>query len=203
MTNPANTVTRVTLSGGTHGVDETIDAMAKISMGEYGAASVKIRNCALDIVRAANVQEKDQLGEVTAIHQWVMDHLRYVRDPYGVEFITYPETLAFERQDGDCDDHVILEAALLGSIGIPTHFVTVGFKNQPFSHVYLGAVVGGRFIPLDPIVKNKPVGWEAPDPTSKKVYPPNDARGTMYKNGTAGVELLLMGIAFFAWLRGK
>jgi hypothetical protein len=199
----ANTVQRLTLSDGPNGTDETVDAMAKVAMGQFGAGSVRIRNLTLDIIRQNNVAEKDQLGEVKAVHDWVMNHLRYVRDPYGIEFLTYPETLAFDRTDGDCDDHVILEAAMLGSIGIPTRFITVGFQGKPYSHVYMGAMLNNNteLLPLDPIVKNKPAGWEAPNPTSKKVYPINDARGV--SRGTIGVSEVIALLVALLLLKGK
>lgn len=200
---PVNEVRRLTLGDGVVGTNQTISEMSKIAMGKYGAASPKIRNLTIDVVRAAGVPEKDKLGEMLAVHNWVMNHLRYVNDPYGTEFITYPETLAFERQDGDCDDHVILESAMLGSIGIPTRYITVGFNGKPFSHVYLGAIIKGELIPLDPIMKTEPAGWEAPNPTSKHVYPVNTPNGTglgevgSRESGTL-LALLIAGLFFFS-----
>ena len=169
---------RISLPQGMAGTDETVRAMSDVAMGTYGAGSVKIRNLALDTIRTAKVAERDQYNEVVAIHEWVKRHLRYVRDPFGTELITHPETLAFDRTDGDCDDHVVLEAAMLGSLGIPTNFIVVGFKGQGPSHVYMQATVRdangkSEVIPLDPIVKKQPAGWEAPNPTLKKVYPVN------------------------------
>ncbi len=195
-------VQRVPLSPGLIGTDETISAMMQVAMGRYGAGSVKIRNLAIDIIRKANVAEKNQPEEIKAVHEWVMNHLRYVRDPYGIEFITHPETLAFDRTDGDCDDHVILEAALLGAIGIPTRFIVVGFKGNPPSHVYMGAETKSGFIPLDPIMKTKPVGWEAPDPTYKKTYQINSADGLLSLKASAGLTFFIS-LAIFLFLRHR
>ena len=158
------------MKNGVAGIDQTVDAMARVSMGQYGAGSMRIRSLAIQIIRAAGVDEKNQLGEVRAIHQWVMDRLRYVKDPAWYEMVTFPETLAFEQPDGDCDDHAVLEAALLGAIGIPSRFVVFGFKGGGFSHVALQAMLPKGPLPLDPIVKNKPAGWEVPDWTSRKIY---------------------------------
>lgn len=184
----AERIERVPLLGGIPGTDQTIEVMARAAMGEYGAGSGKIRNLALDIIHAARVAERDRMGEVIAIHNWVMKHLRYVKDPVWYEFVTYPETLAFDRADGDCDDHVVLEAALLGSLGTPSRFVVYGFKNQPaYAHVAMHALVDNRWIPLDPIVKDKPAGWEVPDATMRHVYGVNTPDGTKRSNGLAGL----------------
>ncbi len=169
---------RLALASGSFGTDQTVNHMAKIAMGQYGAGSMTIRMLAIKIVTDANVTEKDVRGEIDAIHVWVQSHLRYVRDPVGVELITYPETL-LQVKHGDCDDHVILEAALLGALGIPTRFVTIGTGPSGMNHVYMEALIQREktWIPLDPIMKNKPPGWFAPNPRRIKRYPMNSAEG--------------------------
>jgi hypothetical protein len=63
-----------------------------------------------------------------------------------------------------CDDMVILEGAMLRTIGIPfrTRVVqTVPFKT--FNHVYgLAKLPNGKWVALDPIMKDKPAGWQVP-----------------------------------------
>ncbi len=208
-TNAATQAERIMLADGPDGTDQTIQAMSKAAMGEFGAGSPRIIDLARDII--ATVPERDQLGEVEAIHRFVMLHLRYVRDPLWYEAVTMPETLAFERQQGDCDDHAVLEAALLGSIGIQTRFVTYAFKGSPImSHVALQARVGNKWIPLDPIVKNKPVGWEVPDATTRVVYGVNTPTGTAIKvfsitNAlSSGIVLIVVGmLAWFTFRKKK
>jgi predicted transglutaminase-like cysteine proteinase len=188
-------VSRSRLADGDAGTDQTIYKMAQVAMGPMGAGSTEIRALALKIVNDAGIQQRDQEGEVVAIHNWVMRHLRYVRDPLGYELITYPETLAFQSNNGDCDDHVILETALLGSLGIPSHFIVIALNNAPvYSHVYMAAEVKGYLIPLDPIKKDEPAGWEAPDPTAKKIYPIStpsgvDLSGAIVTGRLAGIGL--------------
>lgn len=194
----AEKVVRVVIPPGTAGTDATIEAMAQVAMGEYGAGSGRIRDLAMRIISAAGVAERDQRGEVDAIHRYVQSHLRYVKDPLWYEFVTYPETLAFERPDGDCDDHAVLEAALLGAIGIPSRFVVFAFKGGPWSHVAMQARVGSTWIPLDPIVKNQPAGWQVPDASATKAYGINTPTGTAGRTvsvaGFIGLALALFGI---------
>ncbi len=204
-TSAATQAERIMLSDGPDGTDQTIQAMSRASMGQFGAGSPRIIDLARDIV--AGVPERDQFGEVEAVHRFVMLHLRYVRDPLWYEAITMPETLAFERQQGDCDDHAVLEAALLGSLGIQTRFVTYAFKGSPtMSHVALQAKVGNKWIPLDPIVKNKPAGWEVPDSTTRVLYGINTPTGTASRvfsltNAlSSGIVLVVVGtLAWFTF----
>lgn len=170
-------VERIALPQGVAGTDKTIDVMSIAAMGKYGAQSPIIRNKTLDVIRAARVPERDKAGEVRAIHEFVKKHLRYVNDPLSVEFVTYPETLLLSRTDGDCDDHAVLEAAMLGSIGIQTRFVTYGIKGGPPSHVALHANINNQWLPLDPIVKQELAGWEVPDYTSRTLYGVNTPVG--------------------------
>jgi len=195
-------VPRVPLAAGVDGTHQTIDVMARAAMGRYGAGSGRIRNLAVQIVRDAGVPERDKRGETVAVHEWVKKHLRYVKDPLWYEFVTYPETLAFERADGDCDDHAVLESALLGALGIPTRFVVYAFKgSSQFAHVALHAMVGpNEWLPLDPIVKDKPAGWEVPDATTRHVYGISTPDGPQ-KTGRSTGEWLSLGVAMFALWR--
>jgi len=195
-------VERVPLAAGVDGTHQTIEVMSKAAMGPFGAGSGRIRNLAVQIVRNAGVAERDKQGEVVAIHEWVKKHLRYVKDPLWYEFVTYPETLAFERADGDCDDHVTLEAALLGALGIPTRFVVYAFKGaSQFAHVAMHAMVSpNNWLPLDPIVKEKPAGWEVRDATTRHVYGVNTPDGTQ-KTGRNVGEWITLGVGILALWR--
>jgi predicted transglutaminase-like cysteine proteinase len=170
-------VHRATLSQGKRGTAETVAIMARLAMGEWGARSERIRALALAILRDARVAGKNYPAEVLAVHRWVQNSIRYTRDPVGQETVQTPEYTAFVNQAGDCDDFSVLEAALLGALGHPTRFITVGYSPKAFSHVFLEANIQGRWIPLDPIMADKPAGWEAPNPVIRKVFPTNRAEG--------------------------
>lgn len=202
----AEKVVRVELPAGNPGTDATVEEMAKASMGQYGAGSGRIRNLAVQIIDGEvggldPVDERDQYGEVNSVHEWVKAHLRYVRDPLWYEFVTMPETLAFERADGDCDDHVVLEAALLGAIGIPSRFVVYAFKGSPvYSHVAMQARVGNDWINLDPIVKGQDAGWSVPDATDTKFYgistPDGTAKSVFSFSTLVGAAIAIAAVSF-------
>ncbi len=164
--------------GGAASVDATVRIMAKMAKGEYGSRSAKIRALAINIINAANVADKDYYGMAKAIHEWVRDSIRYIKDPIGdgedgetlnQETLSYPEETAFNSMAGDCDDKTILEIALLGSLGLQSYPVVIGTTPGRFNHVYLNIVLppgkyphAGETIPADPIMREWPLGKEAP-----------------------------------------
>ncbi len=164
--------------GGVASVDATVRIMAKMAKGEYGSRSAKIRALAINIINAANVADKDYYGMAKAIHEWVRDQIRYIKDPIGdgedgetlnQETLSYPEETAFNSMAGDCDDKTILEIALLGSLGIQSYPVVIGTQPGRYNHVYLNIILppgkyphAGETIPADPIMREWPLGKEAP-----------------------------------------
>lgn len=193
----------MTLSGGFDGTDQTVAIMSKLTMGQWGARSPKIRGLAINILNAAGVAGKDYEGELVAIHNWVRDNIRYTRDVQGQETLCPPEEIAFNSKAGDCDDMAMLDAALLASIGFSTRFKVIGVTPNSYSHVYLQAQIPGAaadvgggqdagWISLDPIMKNWQAGQEAPAAmiAISKVYPENtteDLNMSRQMNGLRGL----------------
>lgn len=178
-----------TLPGGFRGTDATVLRMAKAAMGKYGARSPKIRAAAINIIRGAGIRQKDYHAEAMALANWVKaeQNIRYIKDVYGQETLSYPEETLFNTRAGDCDDQGALLAALLGSVGIPTRFKVIGVTPLQYSHVYLQAKPKDRWITMDPIMSDKPVGWEVPRSRRaiEKTYPTNGPGGF---RGHAGVQ---------------
>ena len=172
-------VSRSVLPEGEAGVDATVEKMSQMAKGIYGARSAKIRALSINVINRAKVADKDYFGMVKAIHNWVRDEIRYVRDPIGQETLSFPEEMAFNTKAGDCDDKTILEMAMLGSLGIPSYPVVVGMQPGRYSHVYLHAIIppgrhryAGATIAADPIMREWPLGKEAPASKvkAKKLY---------------------------------
>lgn len=167
--------------------DATVDMMMKVAEGIYGMRSPRIRALSINIVRAAQVAEKDYYGEILAIHKWIQRNIRYMRDPVNQETLSHPEETAFNSKAADCDDMTILEIAMLGSIGIKAWPVIMGTSPGVPSHVYLRAMVpagkhrmAGKIINLDPIMKQWAAGKEAP---ANRIKIQHDYRDGNYKNG--------------------
>jgi hypothetical protein len=141
-----------------------------------------VREQALAILRSAGTPEKSKPAAMLAIHAWVQRHMRYVHDPDGVEWVTLPTVLLDEiaqtgEAAGDCDDLVTLEQSLLQAVGVQTQSVIL--KADPahpreWSHIYLEAHDGRRWVPLDPIMKDKPAGWQPPTFFARRAMPVGD-----------------------------
>jgi hypothetical protein len=157
---PALSGSVVTIAEGTAGIMQTLRAMR--GFVDQGKRDPAVRGVAVSLVHL--VPERDDLGEIRTLFEYVRDRIRYVSDVNGVETI-HSAAKIIELQAGDCDDKVILLASLLESIGYITRFIVTG-HNYPgvFDHVYLAVMLGdGSFLPLD---ASEPVapGWEPPGP---------------------------------------
>ena len=131
--------------------------------------------------------EKNNPEEVKAVFAFVRKHVRYVRDPIGID--TFQHALRTLHKDvssigfggGDCDDYTIVLGSMLGAIGFPVKSRIIQTTDaDSWNHIYLlvglpprnppkqaGAPGTARlssgqgWIPLDASV-TKPAGWEAP-----------------------------------------
>lgn len=112
---------------------------------EKGKRNIEIRQTALNLVCDRN--QKDFIGEIKAVHQFVRDHIRYVKDIKGVETLQSPMK-TIEISQGDCDDKTMLVCALLESIGHQCRIVAVGF-GAGFSHVYPEVRINRKWIPVE------------------------------------------------------
>jgi hypothetical protein len=145
------------LAPGDAGVKETLATMARL-----------VRQATLDAdfvwwarSLVADCQARDDLCVLGTLRDYVAAHLRFIRDPVGVENVTSPLTLMRQLRDdgaawtlGDCDDAATLAAALVMSVGYPAQFVALAFRtpecdpgipctpqNAPYAHVYTRALI--------------------------------------------------------------
>jgi transglutaminase-like putative cysteine protease len=124
-----------------------------------GKKNASVRAKALALTH--DLPQKDKLGEIRALFNFVQNNIRYVRDISGVETLAYPEQVLVQ-ESGDCDDKSTLLAALLESIGHPTRFLAVGFQPGNFSHVFVETIVGNKkWLSLD-TTEPQPMGWRPP-----------------------------------------
>lgn len=191
-------VLRTKIPADDRGVDQTVALMMRMARGIYGGKSPRIRALAINIINQAGVRDKDYYGMAEAIHNWVRDEIRYVKDPVGQETLSYPEETAFNTRAGDCDDKTILEMALLASLGIHSYPVVIStHPSGTFSHVYLHVIIpegshphAGEIVPADPIMRQWPFGREAGDErvTRRKLYRHLIKEGTIMRKHPAGID---------------
>lgn len=145
------------LPTGKAGTIATLKHMREFVRAALRAPHQRIRQQALAIYELYRVPPRNYEAEVRALHGFVRDKIRYVRDPVGLELVQAPER-TLDIAQGDCDDKSVLLASLLMATGHLARFVVVGFKGEPFSHVLIETKRGNRWIPLETII-DKPVGW--------------------------------------------
>lgn len=151
------TPTNLTLSSipsGVAGIKATLSRMRLLTRD--GKKSLAIRMKAVALV--ARLPQKDFAGEVRAIHAFVRDKIRYVKDVNGVELLHTPEKL-LEIGQGDCDDKSMLVASLLEAIGHPTRFVAISNAPSKFCHVYVETRLGSQWLSVE-TTENVAVGWQ-------------------------------------------
>lgn len=168
-----STVTRATLAGlpgGRAGTVATLRHMRALALASIRAPDQRVRLTALSLTQ--NLPPRKWLLEIRALHKFMRDSIRYVKDPEGVELVQTPEK-TLELRAGDCDDKSTLLAALLKSIGHPARFVAVGLNGRPFSHVLVETKVARTgddkkdWLPLETILPGKMPGWFPPGVTSR------------------------------------
>src|SRR5260370_23587005 len=72
----------------TEGYRGTLQTVEHVSdLIKQGAKDFHVRQTAIDILLRRAVKPKDYLGEVKALFEWVQLHVRYSKDPYGVEVL--------------------------------------------------------------------------------------------------------------------
>jgi transglutaminase-like putative cysteine protease len=139
------------IPNGVAGTRATLSTMRRI-VREY-KKNPDIRATAARLVQ--HVPNKAYAMEAKTIALWVRNHIRYTRDVNEVETVYTPDRI-LENRYGDCDDHALLVATLLESIGHPTRFVAIGLNRAgPFQHVYTETKIGNRWYPLETTEK-----WE-------------------------------------------
>ena len=150
------------LPPGPKGVEATLNIM-RTFVRHYKKVAM-FRDFAAKII--AHVPQKEFAGEVNALHEWVRDHIRYMRDIRGVETVQTP-VATLRLGYGDCDDKATLLAAMLEATGHPSRFVAVGRTAGRFEHVYVETLLGRkgrrhsgqmRWVALD-TTEPQPMGW--------------------------------------------
>lgn len=141
---------------GIEGTRATLSLMRRLA--RQGATAAAVRQKAVSLT--SRLKQKDFQSEVGALHAFVRDCIRYVRDVRNVETLQTAERTLLNRA-GDCDDKSVLLAALLESISHPARFVAAGFKNgNACEHVFVETRAGmqGPWLALE-TTEPVPLGW--------------------------------------------
>lgn len=151
---PSFSSTRVKVPGGVAGIFETVRRMREHV--ETCKSDPAILNLAVTIIH--QFPQHDQAAEVCALHDFVRAHIRYVRDPAGLESLADPLSTV-RRGVGDCDDQATLLGTLFEAVGYPTRFVLAGYHSRDYEHVYLEVLYNNQWWACDPTMPEA-FGWE-------------------------------------------
>lgn len=118
----------------------------------------EMRKLALQIT--SNCPERDQTCEAEAVYYAIKQRIRYTGDVAaiahpdgsveGIDLYQAARRTWFDMRGGDCDDQAILGATLLALNGIEPRLRVVRQRKDPdWSHVFVGGMIGNRFVPID------------------------------------------------------
>ena len=134
------------IPSGEAGTDRTVKAIANLVNDSLRRPLVRLK--AINILKSANVPNKNTVAAAKALFEYVRKLVRYIPDPIDVETVQSPE-VTLRVAAGDCDDHTALVAALAMSIGIPARYRVVGFASDKFAHIFPELQINGKWIPAD------------------------------------------------------
>lgn len=158
---------RLKIPSGDAGADVTARALRQLI--EFGKRDPRIRSTAVSILKSSDVPPYDRWAEVRALHGWVQKNVRYVQDPYQIEYVQTPDVM-LSTLAGDCDDYTVLLGALLESVGYPIDIKIVGRDGRrAFHHVYPVVHLDGLEVALDASMP-VPFGAQASDLRKQRIY---------------------------------
>ena len=103
---------------GPAGTQATLQRMAKL-VREYRQHPT-LRQLAVELT--TQLSNRDYVGELFALRQFVAQYIRYVPDIRETETLHTP-LRTIQNRGGDCDDQAILVATLAETLNKPTRFV--------------------------------------------------------------------------------
>jgi len=153
---------------GDRAIGKTIKHMQALVLGPEGVGNPEVRIAALQAVRGAI----KNLNEIDYVLDWIKRTIEFRGE--NEETLQSP-AVTLQLRAGDCDDHAMLIAAMLRSVGYNVQFKTVAAAaSSPgqLSHVYV--VVQdkrtGEWKGVDSTVSQSFAGWEPPMVYRTKVF---------------------------------
>lgn len=125
---------------------------------EYFRQSIFIRNFTVGLL-TEDVPNDDKPAMARKVVSFVRERMKFTEDPQGVELIISPVSLLEDISAqgfawGDCDDHTLLLASMLQSIGIDCRIIAVRlYSTKYFDHVINRITIHGQSWDVDPCWK--------------------------------------------------
>ena len=130
-------IKKVFLGYGENAILNTVDEIKRVI--RESAYNPYVRRWAEQIVE--EVKPNDKYGEARAVYDFITTHVRYTKDPKGMEFIQTPPLLLQmieqgEIPKGDCDDIATLAMSLLKSIGFDVGLKITSYNAKEHSNIF-------------------------------------------------------------------
>jgi len=167
---------------GFNGPSSTLSGMVRAIQGPRGEQSMLVRSMTEEVI--GELFPKDYVGEISAICNWVAEHIHYTNDPLHVELLKDPQRLVEEIQTrgyarGDCDDLACLIATMALQVGRNAQLVVVGFgRKGDYSHVFarVQEPKSKKWIVCDPVAGSDVAGMLS-RVTTFEVWSPDELVG--------------------------
>jgi hypothetical protein len=153
------------LPPGLAGTDKTLREIARLIADDL--KNQRLRVYGSNILRA--LPNKDYLAEAKAIYRYVASHIRFQRDPIGIETVQSP-LFTLRLGVGDCDDQAALVAALALAVGLPARLRAVGYSPDNLSHIWAEIFAGDRWYPADTTEPGRGFGWRPKKFPVERIY---------------------------------
>lgn len=175
---------------GDRGIRETVMAMRQqMNLAKH---DVKIAQ----LVQNLTAGLQTDVDKSRALTAWFTESIRYTNDDAvsmtekGPQFIDIhqcpqefqhcepmellyrPEALLFHVRAGDCDDFTMALGVMHELAGIRVRIVTIAADPtapREFTHVYFQALLDGQWVPIDPVNRAQPWGWQLEKPFRREV----------------------------------
>ena len=149
---------------GPQGTDQGISAVKNLIRESSGVP--EIHDLAADAV--SHIDPKNHEGRLRSLFSYAQNRFRFVRDPHHIEFVKSSNAILRDLNQyghvrGDCDDAVVFLGSLTQSAGYPTRVSMIkadSSRPDDYSHIYLEAHTGQKWVPMDIISKDNRFGWE-------------------------------------------
>ena len=121
------------IGSGDRAIYKTIKHMQALVIGPEGVGHPDVRVAAIDAVRGA----VKNLTEIDFVLDWLKKNIEFRGE--NAETLQSP-VVTLQLGAGDCDDHSVLAASMLRSLGYNVQFKTVATQRADplqYSHVYI------------------------------------------------------------------
>lgn len=175
------------IPSGVAGTDATVEEIARLVT--YDLQRPQLRLLATRVLNHAHIRSKDHLEEAKRLYRFVVQRVRYQKDPVGLETVQSP-TATLTIGAGDCDDLSGLLAGLAMAVGIPARLRVVGYSEDDLVHIFPELLIGHRWYSADATEPGHGFGWRPQRFPVERVYNLNggltDMAGVNAANVTRG-----------------